>query len=156
MADRLTKTQRSRNMSRIRGTNTRPEKIVRSGLHRAGFRFRLHGRGLPGRPDIVLKRYRAVVACRGCFWHHHSGCRFATLPKTRAAFWRSKLTGNQQRDAEQVRQLAAAGWRVLVIWECALRQQRSRDSAIARAASWLRGNSEYAEILPEISGSDQS
>jgi DNA mismatch endonuclease (patch repair protein) len=156
MADRLTENQRSRNMSRIRGTNTRPEKIVRSGLHRAGLRFRLHGRGLPGRPDIVLKRHRAVVFCHGCFFHHHIGCRFATWPKTRAAFWRSKLTGNQQRDAEQVRQLAAAGWRVLVIWECALREQRSRESAIARAARWLRGNSEYAEILPEISGSGHS
>lgn len=151
MADRITREQRSQNMSRIRGAHTRPEKIVRSGLHRAGFRFRLHGRALPGRPDIVLKRYRAVVFCHGCFWHRHARCRFATKPKTRAAFWRSKLNGNQRRDAEQVRRLAAAGWRVLIVWECSLRDPRTRGRSIARATRWLLSDSDYAEIPQRIS-----
>jgi len=146
MPDPLTLEQRRYNMSRIRGTNTSPERIVRSGLHRAGLRFRLHGRYLPGRPDLVFKGHSAVVFCHGCFWHRHSGCKFATRPKTRAAFWESKFKDNQQRDAAQVQQLKDAGWRVLIVWECAVRRQTTREASIARAARWIRGRTAYGEI----------
>lgn len=146
MSDRLTREQRSRNMARIRATHTQPELLVRSALHRAGLRFRLHQKSLPGRPDIVLKRYRAVIFVHGCFWHRHSRCRYAVLPKTRAAFWRTKLVGNRKRDERQLRDLEAAAWRVLVIWECALRNPADRSAVAARAVGWVRGTGAYAEI----------
>jgi DNA mismatch endonuclease (patch repair protein) len=121
MVDRISKQRRSWNMARIRSRNTEPERLVRSILHRAGFRFRLHRSDLPGRPDITLPRYRTVVFVHGCFWHRHSRCRFAYMPKTRTKFWRSKFEQNVQRDREQRRQLRRAGWKVIVVWECELR-----------------------------------
>ncbi|MBK9118188.1 MAG: DNA mismatch endonuclease Vsr [Phycisphaerales bacterium] len=119
--DRITSEHRSWNMSRIRGKDSGPERAVRSLLHREGFRFRLHQRSLPGTPDIVLPRYRSVVFVHGCFWHRHAGCRFAYTPKSRQAFWSEKFRSNQARDARVVSELEAAGWRVLVVWECELR-----------------------------------
>lgn len=111
---------RSRNMAAIRGTNTSPEVKVRKALHAAGFRFRLHSYTLPGKPDIVLPRYRAVVFVHGCFWHHH-GCANSAWPKTRAEFWREKILGNKSRDRRNNRALQKAGWKVLTIWECDVR-----------------------------------
>jgi DNA mismatch endonuclease (patch repair protein) len=108
-------------MSRIRSRNTKPEIIVRSALHRLGYRFRLHSSALPGHPDIVLPKYRTVILVHGCFWHHHSGCRFAYSPKSRRAFWRAKFLATQERDRRTTRLLKEAGWRVLVIWECQTR-----------------------------------
>jgi DNA mismatch endonuclease (patch repair protein) len=105
-------------MSGIRGTNTTPERIVRSFLHRAGLRFRLHVSELPGKPDIVLPRYRAVVEVRGCFWHQHVGCRFAYKPKSRLEFWIPKLRSNVSRDKKQRAALENAGWHLFEIWEC--------------------------------------
>lgn len=105
-------------MSGIRGKHTKPEMVVRRFLHRRGFRFRLHDRRLPGRPDIVLPKYHSVVDVRGCFWHRHPGCRFAATPKTRQEFWEAKLRGNVERDARNTAALQADGWRVFVIWEC--------------------------------------
>lgn len=107
-------------MARIRGRDTAPELTVRRFLHRRGLRYRLHARDLPGRPDIVLPRYRSVVMVHGCFWHQHPGCRFATKPATRADFWASKLRSNVRRDSEQAERLQLLGWRVHVAWECHL------------------------------------
>jgi DNA mismatch endonuclease (patch repair protein) len=108
---------RRRNMAAIKGKNTQPELKVRRYLHAAGFRYRLHARNLPGRPDIVLPKLRTVVFIHGCFWHHH-GCENSVWPKTRAEFWRMKILGNRRRDRMHARRLAKAGWRTLVIWEC--------------------------------------
>jgi DNA mismatch endonuclease (patch repair protein) len=105
-------------MSAIRGRDTAPEMAVRRYLHRQGFRFRLHDKRLPGRPDIVLPKYRTVVDVRGCFWHCHEGCKNSVRPKSRAAFWDAKLRGNVERDARNFAALEAAGWRVIVVWEC--------------------------------------
>lgn len=116
--DKLTKEHRSWNMSRIRGSNTTPEKLVRSYLHRMGYRFRLHRKDLPGKPDIVLPRYRTVIMVHGCFWHRHQGCKFAYTPKSRVEFWQRKFQSNVIRDKLVARQLRSLGWRILVIWEC--------------------------------------
>ena len=119
--DRLTPEQRSWNMSRVRCANTKPEKVVRSLLHRMGYRFRLYRRDLPGCPDIVLPKYLTVVFVHGCFWHQHVGCRKATIPKTRHNFWKQKLTNNVVRDKKVRRELEDDGWRVLVVWECQIK-----------------------------------
>lgn len=120
MPDRFSPFQRSRLMARIRGRDTKPEWVLRSALHRLGFRYRLGGAGLAGRPDLVLPRYRCVIFVHGCFWHRHPGCKRATLPKTNADFWREKLDRNVQRDGENARDLAAADWTVITVWECEL------------------------------------
>ena len=111
-------------MAGIRGKDTKPEVIVRRFLHRLGFRFRLHRRDLPGRPDIVLPKYRTVVEVRGCFWHRHEGCRFAYMPKSNREFWESKLNGNRERDRRNLRELARLGWRAIEVWECELEEDR--------------------------------
>ena len=123
MTDTISKEHRSWNMSRIRGSNTKPELALRSLLHRAGFRFRLHDRSLPGRPDIVLKRYRTAIFVHGCFWHRHKGCANATMPSSRTDFWNEKFRRTIQRDAHNVKELKEAGWRVITVWECELRKQ---------------------------------
>jgi DNA mismatch endonuclease (patch repair protein) len=150
MVDRLSQAQRSRNMARIRGSNTRPERVLRSGLHRAGFRFRLHPRELPGRPDLVMRKYSVVIFVHGCFWHRHSGCANATSPKTRPVFWARKLNGNRRRDGRQIRSLLKAGWRVLVVWECALDKPALQAKTAAQAGGWVQGKSRYSEIPPGI------
>ncbi len=121
MTDIISPQQRSRNMSRIRRKDTRPELRVRSLLHRLGFRFRLHRRDLPGRPDIVLPRYRTVVFVHGCFWHRHPDCRYAYTPRSRVSFWTAKFAENVARDRRNQEALIEAGWRVLIVWECELR-----------------------------------
>jgi len=130
VADTLTKAERSALMARIKGTNTKPEVLVRSALHRAGFRFRLYSRGLPGRPDIVLPKHGAVVFIHGCFWHRH-GCSLSSEPATRRAFWKAKFDANVARDKRNARALRKLGWRVLTVWECALRTKSGREKAIA-------------------------
>lgn len=105
-------------MAAIRGKNTKPEMVVRRYLHRRGLRFRLHGRNLPGRPDIVLARHRAVVQVHGCFWHQHPGCRYAYMPQQNRDRWASKFETNKARDARHEDQLRKLGWRVLTVWEC--------------------------------------
>ena len=118
MVDRLTTEHRSWNMSRIRGANTKPEKRVRSILHSNGYRFRLHRKTLPGKPDIVLPKYKSVILVHGCFWHRHIGCRFAYTPKSRTEFWSAKFARTVQRDKENLVALKLLGWRALVVWEC--------------------------------------
>ena len=121
MTDTLSKAKRSERMSRIRGKDTGPERRVRSLLHRAGYRFRLHGSDLPGRPDIVLPKYRAVVFVHGCFWHRHKGCKIASTPKTHRKFWADKFARNVANDRKHTRRLRRLGWKVLVVWECQLK-----------------------------------
>lgn len=116
--DRLKPEERSLLMSRIGNKNTKPERIVRSVLHRLGFRFRLHRRDLLGKPDIVLPRFKAAVFVQGCFWHRHKGCRDTTTPKTNTAFWVEKFRKNVERDKKVHKALIDAGWKVMVVWEC--------------------------------------
>lgn len=126
-------------MAAIRGTDTRPEMIVRRGLHARGFRFRLHDPKLPGRPDLVLPKHHAVLFVNGCFWHGHD-CYLFKWPKTRERFWREKITANAARDTVNLTALHEAGWRVAIVWECALRGRlRRTESAVLDAVSdWLR------------------
>ncbi len=131
--DRISKEHRSWNMSRIRGRDTGPEKIVRSVLHRMGYRFRLHRRDLPGRPDIVLPKHNAVVFVHGCFWHRHPRCPFAYKPKTRARFWSRKFAENVARDRRVRRSLLKLGWRVIVVWECEAREPIALATRLAAA-----------------------
>lgn len=118
MVDSLSRARRSWNMSRIRSKDTGPERVVRSVLHRMGYRFSLRRRDLPGKPDIVLPRYRTVVFVHGCFWHRHRGCRLAYTPKSRQTFWLKKFSDNVTRDRRVAAQLRKTGWHVVVIWEC--------------------------------------
>jgi DNA mismatch endonuclease, patch repair protein len=118
VTDLLSPEARSALMARVRRSGTAPELIVRSFVHRAGLRFRLAVRGLPGTPDIVLPKYRAVVFVHGCFWHRHEGCRYTTTPKANATFWLDKFARNVERDARKASELKAAGWRVYVVWAC--------------------------------------
>ena len=125
MVDTLTKEKRSWNMSRITGRNTKPEILLRSLLHRKGFRFRLHDKRLPGKPDIVLPKHRTVIFVNGCFWHRHNNCEYAYTPKSRQEFWLNKFQGTVQRDQEKQKMLADLGWQVLVVWECELKGNNS-------------------------------
>ena len=122
MVDTLTKEKRSWNMGRVRSKDTKPELQVRSLLHRNGFRFRLHKRGLPGKPDIVLVKYRTVIFVHGCFWHRHKGCQDTTTPKTRTSFWKNKFEDNTERDKRTTKALRDTGWKVIVVWECETRK----------------------------------
>jgi DNA mismatch endonuclease, patch repair protein len=132
--DRLTREHRSWNMSRIKGRDTKPELLVRSILHRLGFRFRLKPIRLPGRPDVVLTRHRTAVFVHGCFWHRHRDCRFAYQPKTNAGFWTDKFGQNVARDVRNKKELQLLGWRVLVVWQC---QAADRNALTQRLSSAL-------------------
>lgn len=116
--DNLSPERRSWNMSRIKGKDTKPEILVRSMLHRMGLRFRLHRKDLPGKPDIVLPKYRTVIFVHGCYWHRHRNCRLTYMPKTRQDFWQKKFEGTIKRDKRKSSQLRGEGWRVLTVWEC--------------------------------------
>jgi len=124
-------------MSRIRCKNTKPERVVRSLLHRMGYRFRLHRADLPGKPDVVLPKYRAVVFVHGCFWHRHRGCEYAYTPKSRVRFWKKKFQDNVKRDAEVKQQLEGMGWHVIIVWECELRDLGQLANRLGSALSSL-------------------
>jgi len=135
-------------MASIGARDTRPELLVRRAMHQAGLRFRLHRRDLPGTPDLVFPRFRTVVFVHGCFWHRHAGCRFSTLPASNREWWKEKLRKNRMRDRRQQKALRNAGWRVLVVWECELREPR----ALAKLACALRSRStETGEHRPRKS-----
>lgn len=116
--DRISEEQRSWNMSRIKGKDTKPEIRVRKTLHKMGYRFRLHRKYLPGKPDIVLPKYRTIIFVHGCYWHRHTGCQYTYTPKTRVRFWTEKFAGNVERDLRNQSMLKDLGWNVGVIWEC--------------------------------------
>ncbi|MGV3576325.1 MAG: very short patch repair endonuclease [Devosia sp.] len=132
-------------MSRIGPKDTKPELVVRRGLHAAGIRFRLHRGDLPGRPDLVLPKYRAVIFVHGCFWHRHEGCANFRLPKTNTEFWRQKIDRNVERDHEAIVKLKKLGWRVLIVWECETRQLPP-NNLIDKIMSWIAGALEEGEI----------
>lgn len=145
--DVVDKATRSRMMSGIRGTNTHPEILVRRALFGEGLRYRLHVNTLPGKPDIVLAKHRAVVLVHGCFWHGH-GCALFKWPATRQVFWKRKIHRNQERDRDVCAELVARGWRVLEIWECALKGPQRRDPSKvgSAAARWVRGHRKHGTI----------
>ncbi len=146
MTDVVDARTRSRMMAGIRGSNTTPELKIRSHLHQLGFRFRLHDAKLPGRPDLVLAKYHAVIFIHGCFWHKHR-CRFFKWPKTRPEFWKGKINQNRKRDLKTLRKLQLEGWRVCIVWECATRGADKDLHLLAKSlAKWLRSKDRLVEI----------
>lgn len=131
--DKLDPERRSANMAKVRGKDTGPEIRVRRIAHRMGLRFRLHRKDLPGRPDLVFPRHSLVVFVHGCFWHRHEGCRRATTPSTRQEFWQAKFDANIERDRRQIHELNALGWRVLVLWECELKDETAIEDELRKA-----------------------
>jgi DNA mismatch endonuclease (patch repair protein) len=121
MADVLTTAQRSYNMSRIKGKDTKPELLVRKYLHAQGFRYKLHDKTLPGKPDVVLPNYKTVIFIHGCFWHGHADCKYFKIPKTRTEWWMEKINKNKANDAKAIYALKKSGWRILTVWECELK-----------------------------------
>ncbi len=135
-------------MAAIRGKDTKPEMTVRKFLHRRGFRYRLHVKDLPGKPDIVIPKFRTVVFVHGCFWHRHKGCKNAVLPKTNPDFWEKKLKGNVKRDRKNLEALRNMGWRIVVVWECAMKGKNAGETEVIldRTAEWLTGKDEILVI----------
>lgn len=142
MADILTPEKRSWNMSRIKGKNTKPEVLLRSLLHQAGFRFRIHAGNLPGKPDIILPRYNTVIFVNGCFWHRHKNCKYAYSPKSSQDFWQEKFSRTVQRDQEKTEKLIEDGWQVHTVWECELKNDP--DSILVEIIQSLKGRKEHA------------
>lgn len=134
MADTLTKVERSQRMSLVRHKDTRPEMVVRRLIHRLGYRYRLHRRDLPGNPDLVFPRLGKVIFVHGCFWHRHpsADCKLARMPKSRLDFWQAKLEGNRSRDQRNHESLERAGWKVLVVWECELKDKEQLENIVTR------------------------
>lgn len=151
MVDVVDARTRSRMMAGIRSRDTRPEKSIRRGLHRLGFRFRLHTSKISGRPDLVFPKYHAVVFVHGCFWHGHD-CPLFRVPSTRAKFWRAKISQNRRRDAKVKQLVLESGWRYMAIWECALRghQVSKLDRVVKQTASWLLGQKRAGEIRKRL------
>jgi DNA mismatch endonuclease (patch repair protein) len=147
MTDIVSKEVRSKMMSGIRGKNTKPEIQVRSLLHKMGYRFRLHRKDLPGKPDIVLPKYKAVVFVNGCFWHRHSGCRYAYTPKSRIAFWEEKFSKNIERDKDAQTKLENLNWKVLTVWGC---ETSDVPALMAKLELFLTGYSRSREGFDPI------
>lgn len=137
MADRISAEHRSWNMSRIRGKHTKPEIVLRSLMHRTGFRYRLHDKKLPGKPDLVLPKHKTAIFVNGCYWHRHKGCPKATTPKTNTAFWTKKFEETVKRDARKKSELIESGWRVVTVWECEL--ENDPVSLVEGLRSQLKG-----------------
>jgi DNA mismatch endonuclease (patch repair protein) len=131
MTDSLSREERSKRMGLVRSTGTKPEMIVRRLVHSLGYRYRLHDKTLPGKPDLVFKSRRKVIFVHGCFWHRHGeGCTLTRLPKSRLDFWRNKLEGNRRRDLEKQETLRSLGWDFLILWECGLKDQNALSGRI--------------------------
>jgi len=145
LADIVDAKTRSRMMAGIRGKNTSPEVRLRKALHGEGFRFRLHLAKLPGRPDFVLPKFLAAIFVHGCFWHRHEGCSNASVPKSNAEFWEEKFARNVERDTANVARLKTAGWRVAIIWECAIRKRGEAEVA-AELAVWLKSGGRDLDV----------
>ena len=142
--DNLTPEQRRYAMFQVKSQDTTPEKSVRSILHRLGFRFRLHRRDLPGKPDIVLPKYKSVIFVHGCFWHQHPDCARATMPKSNADYWEKKLSRNSARDQQVQQQLRELGWRVIVVWECELKDKINLAERITFALKSVSNQPAYS------------
>ena len=145
MADILSPEKRSRLMANVHGKDTAIEKKVRSLLHKKGYRFRKHVAGLPGSPDIVLPKYKAVIFVHGCFWHGHEGCRKSRLPTTRQAFWEEKRAANLERDARKISELINSGWRVAVLWQCGLEKATAFSHNVNELEDWLNSDRTWSE-----------
>lgn len=147
MADIVDKATRSRMMSGIKGKNTKPEVMIRKGLFSKGFRYRLHRKDLPGKPDLVLPRFNAVIFVNGCFWHAH-GCHLFKWPSTNKVFWKKKISGNKKADLGNIRLLKKLGWRVFTVWECGIKgkKKRPKQQVIDKTSKWLWSNSGNGEI----------
>ena len=145
--DVMTPEQRSWNMSQIKGKSTKIEVLIRSALHRNGFRFRVNQSDLPGKPDIVLSKYKAIILVHGCFWHYH-GCRYSIIPETRHDWWKDKLSANKERDVRIIKELTSLGWRVLVVWECAIKyaSNESLKKTLEGIEYWIKSDAEYGSI----------
>ena len=137
MTDVHDKATRSYNMSRVRGKDTKPEMLVRKFLFSKGFRYRLHDKKLPGKPDIVLPKYKTVIFINGCFWHGHEGCRYFVVPKTRTKWWVEKIKRNKENDSAKINSLVEKGWNVIIIWECLLKPV-NRDTTLGKLDSDIR------------------
>lgn len=141
MADVFSKAKRSQIMSRISGKETKPEVIVRRFLFAEGFRYRKNDNRLPGKPDIVLPKYQMVIFVHGCFWHHHQNCKYAALPQTNFEFWKNKIAGNTQRDKLTQRKLKKSGWRVIIIWQCQLKNKSLLGETLKRLVNRIKSQS---------------
>lgn len=150
MADTVDKQTRSRMMAGIKGKNTKPELAIRRTLHAYGFRFRLHPKEIYGRPDLVLPKHHAVIFVHGCFWHRHEGCRHASTPATRSEFWQAKFARNVARDNMVRKKLLTAGWRLAIVWGCALQNPNQALSTGKLLATWLLSNRRQIDIGMEI------
>ena len=139
MPDTFDSATRSRIMARVKSRNTGPELVLRRALHARGLRYKLHDSALPGRPDLVFPRFGAVCFVHGCFWHRHGGCPRATMPATNSSYWEQKFAANVRRDRKHREALLQAGWRVGVIWECALRPKEVLETVVVRVDGWLKG-----------------
>lgn len=139
-------------MSGIRGKDTKPELIVRQGIHKRGFRYSLHNRNILGRPDLVFPKYEAMVLVHGCFWHGHDCHLFKWPGGERASFWRKKIVGNMRRDSSQLEEYRRQGWRVAIIWECSLKGKTriGNEEVVERLATWLRGTENFLEVRGQL------
>lgn len=149
--DTLTPEERHKNMSHIRSKDTKPEKLIRSALFRAGFRYRICDKRYPGKPDLVFPRYYAVIFINGCFFHAHEGCKYFRVPESNSTFWKAKFTRNRERDAQVIQKYRDDCWRVCVVWECAIRGRNSKqkiENVTGQIVEWLE---ESAEPFLEIS-----
>lgn len=147
MTDRVDSATRSQMMAAVKSRNTKPELLIRSMLHQKGFRFRLHVKDLPGKPDIVLPKYRSVILINGCFWHGHENCRFFKIPSTRTEFWEEKIYKNKINDSKAIAKLLAENWRVCVIWQCKIRESKKDLTALADiVSSFITGKEEFLEL----------
>lgn len=149
MPDNLSIDQRHRNMAAIHSASTKPELKLRRALWRRGFRYKVNDKFLPGRPDIVLPKYRTVIFVHGCFWHGHKDCKYYTVPKTNTEFWRAKVARNQERDQEVWRKLEAKGWCVIIVWECQLKKAKLEETIDRVAGEIVRNGEAYRAAQEE-------
>lgn len=151
MVDVVDKATRSSMMSNIRGKNTAPEILVRRAMHRKGFRYKLHDKTLPGKPDLIFPKYKAVININGCFWHKHN-CHLFKWPSTRKEFWKEKILSTVERDKRNTKKLQLLGWRVLTVWECSLKGKHrlDEDMLLAEIVEWLLSDQSYSELTSVI------
>ena len=149
MPDTLTLDQRHRTMAAIHASSTKPEVTLRHALWQRGFRYRMNDRALPGKPDIVLHKYRAIIFIHGCFWHGHKGCKYYTIPKTNTEFWTAKVARNQERDQRVWRELEAAGWSVIIVWECELKKAMFHNTIVRVEQEIIAAGEKHKKLLED-------